>query len=108
MSSPSIPYLIPWDAPLLASAPVEVRGRAIPMERLTRTILRRTDPEPHVTQALLRRLRGRVLDEPGIRVQPDDLTRVGRHAEREATVTTAEIEHPFAAHDPRPAGRPRS
>jgi ATP-dependent Clp protease ATP-binding subunit ClpC len=44
MSSPSIPYLVPWDAPLLASAPVEVRGRAIPLERLTRTILRRTDP----------------------------------------------------------------
>jgi ATP-dependent Clp protease ATP-binding subunit ClpC len=40
----AIPYLIPWDAALLATAPTEVRGRAIPLERLTRALLRKTDP----------------------------------------------------------------
>ncbi len=40
----AIPYLIPWDAALLASAPTELVGRAIPLERLTRALLRRTDP----------------------------------------------------------------
>ena len=40
----AIPYLIPWDAALLATAPSPVLGREIPIERLTRVILRRTDP----------------------------------------------------------------
>lgn len=40
----AIPYLIPWDAALLATAPTEVRGRAVTLERVTRAILRKTDP----------------------------------------------------------------
>ena len=40
----AIPYLIPWDAALLASAPAPVYGREIPMERMTRVLLRRSDP----------------------------------------------------------------
>ena len=40
----AIPYLIPWDAALLATAPDKVLGREIPLERLTRVLLRRTDP----------------------------------------------------------------
>jgi ATP-dependent Clp protease ATP-binding subunit ClpC len=44
MTAAAIPYLIPWDAALLASAPATVLGRAIPLERITRTVLRRTDP----------------------------------------------------------------
>ena len=32
----AIPYLIPWDAALLASAPATLLGREIPVERLTR------------------------------------------------------------------------
>ena len=40
----AIPYLIPWDAPLLSTAPTQVLGREIPLERITRVLLRRTDP----------------------------------------------------------------
>ncbi|HEX4462077.1 MAG TPA: hypothetical protein VIA18_29065, partial [Polyangia bacterium] len=40
----AIPYLVPWDAALLASAPSPVYGREIPMERMTRILLRRNDP----------------------------------------------------------------
>jgi ATP-dependent Clp protease ATP-binding subunit ClpC len=40
----AIPYLVAWDGALLASAPAEVLGRELPLERLTRAILRRTDP----------------------------------------------------------------
>jgi ATP-dependent Clp protease ATP-binding subunit ClpC len=40
----AIPYLIPWDVALLACAPQRVLGREIPVERVTRVLLRRTDP----------------------------------------------------------------
>src|SRR4051812_13905511 len=40
----AIPYLVPWDAALLASAPAPVIGREMPLERVTRALLRRTDP----------------------------------------------------------------
>jgi ATP-dependent Clp protease ATP-binding subunit ClpC len=40
----AIPYLVPWDKSLLATAPAAVLGRDIPLDRLTRALLRRTDP----------------------------------------------------------------
>src|SRR6266542_2989215 len=40
----AIPYLVPWDMSLLATAPAAVLRREIPLDRLTRTLLRRTDP----------------------------------------------------------------
>jgi ATP-dependent Clp protease ATP-binding subunit ClpC len=40
----AIPYLIPWDAPLLSTAPAKLLGREIPLDRLTRALLRQTDP----------------------------------------------------------------
>jgi len=40
----SLPYIIPWDAESLAEAPPALVGRELPLERLTRAVLRRIDP----------------------------------------------------------------
>lgn len=40
----AIPFVVPWDAALLATAPATVYGREISLERMTRALLRRTDP----------------------------------------------------------------
>jgi ATP-dependent Clp protease ATP-binding subunit ClpC len=40
----TLPYLIAWDAERLKTAPTELYGRATPMDRIARAILRRVDP----------------------------------------------------------------
>src|SRR5258706_2238145 len=40
----TLPYLIAWDAERLQSAPKELYGRATPIERIARAVLRRVDP----------------------------------------------------------------
>src|SRR5688572_4332178 len=68
-----------------------------------RQLLRHAHLEPRVRRADLARLLTREPYRPGIRIDSDDLRRVGRAPERHAAIAAADIDHALATDQADPA-----